>query len=208
MSAKRTWHGCIRSIVVLTDRSMIPVDIGYQNSGHKMGLRESKCFWYGSEMQNFDQHHYVKCIQASQNVADRADRWVLTFTVSCSAGCFCNIQHIFEWFFSIWDAKMVPDSSEHTSQTAAVLFEGTKGCRSGRVHGSSRYRELNVSEFFYQIFSLRAKGEFAMIFLHEQILESQAKVAEKKGLCRPYNILPYDPDNQNYVQIQAMMRYP
>lgn len=47
-----------------------------------------------------------------------------------------------------------------------------------------------------------------MIFLHEQILESQAKVVEKKGLCRPYNVLPYDPDNQNYDQIQAMMQYP
>lgn len=37
-----------------------------------------------------------------------------------------------------------------------------------------------------------------------QILETQAKVAEKKELYRPYNVLPLDPDSQN----QAIMRYP
>lgn len=48
------------------------------------------------------------------------------------------------------------------------------------------------------------KEEFLMIFLDKQILETQAKVAEKKELYRPYNILPLDPDSQN----QAIMQYP
>lgn len=37
-----------------------------------------------------------------------------------------------------------------------------------------------------------------------QILEAHTKVAEKKEMYRPYNILPLDPDSQN----QAIMRYP
>ncbi|XP_031373248.1 callose synthase 2-like [Punica granatum] len=51
---------------------------------------------------------------------------------------------------------------------------------------------------------LKAVTQTESVEVADEILEAQAKVAEKKELYRPYNILPFDPDSQN----QAIMRYP